>query len=367
MENIDYIRKSQLISISSLSLEELEQLLKPLPRFRAKQVYEWITKGAASFDEMTNIPRSVQIDLTERFCLNSGSVISNSFDTGAKKILLSFKDGVNIESVLLSDGKNRFTACLSTQAGCPLGCVFCKTGSLGFKRNLDSNEIIEQFFQLKKLLEKQNKDFNLQKKTESAHTIKNIVIMGMGEPLLNLVNLKKAITRFTDPAGLNFSKRRITVSTCGIYESLLDIAKNGPFIRLALSLTTADEPLRQKLMPGTKTHPLIKIKDALLLYQQNGAGRITLEVPLLSGINTRNKDALSIAEFAKDIKTVVNIIPWNPVLGLEFNGKPLSEPDKEEIRKFIDMLENLGLKVTMRLHKGRSVMGACGQLGACQT
>jgi len=187
--------------------------------------------------------------------------------------------------------------------------------------------------------------------------------MGMGEPLLNLAELRKAIAFFTDPTGMNFSKRRITVSTCGICDGLFDLANNGPYIRLALSLVTADEVLRQKLMPVAAANPLAKVKQALAAFQNNGGGRITLEIPLLGGVNTREKDAVAAARFAKGIDTVVNIIPWNPAAGLEFEGNPLREPEKKETENFVQLLERHGLKVTMRRRKGRSVMGACGQLG----
>jgi 23S rRNA (adenine2503-C2)-methyltransferase len=187
--------------------------------------------------------------------------------------------------------------------------------------------------------------------------------MGMGEPLLNLDNLRKAIFVFTDPKGLNISRKRITVSTCGITDALLDIANKGPYVRLALSLVTADEHLRRQLMPIAKNNPLEKIKDALILFQRNGGGRITLELPLLGKLNTRETDAKSIYDFSKGLETVINIIPWNPVNGLQFENKPLYTPSKEEISNFIGMLEARKLKVTTRLHKGRSVMGACGQLG----
>jgi len=187
--------------------------------------------------------------------------------------------------------------------------------------------------------------------------------MGMGEPLLNLAQLRKAITVLNDPSGLNFSRRRITVSTCGICGSLFDIAENGPFVRLALSLTTADAILRQKLMPVTAANPLQKVKEALILFQRNGGGRITLEIPLLGGINTRDQDAVSIAHFAEGIDSVINIIPWNPIEGLVFEGSVLREPSKKETVDFTKKLESLDLKVTTRLHKGRGVLGACGQLG----
>jgi 23S rRNA (adenine2503-C2)-methyltransferase len=342
-----------MISLSALTLTEIEELFPALPHFRASQIYKWIAKGINTFEEMTNIPVSFRNELKERFRLYSSAIDSIHKDGETKKIVFSLEDGSKIESVLLNDGKNRLTACISTQVGCPAGCVFCKTGSLGFKRNLDCAEIIEQFLLLRLASCGKN----------SGHIIDNIVVMGMGEPLLNLPNLRKVVQLLNCKKGINFSLRRITISTCGICDGLYDLAQNGPYVRLALSLTTADETLRQKLMPITKSNPLEKIKENLLLFQSKSGGRITLEIPLLKQINTRDTDAKSIAAFAKGLDTIVNIIPWNPVAGFEFEGKALCEPEKKETEDFIRMLESYGLKVTMRLHKGRSVMGACGQLG----
>jgi len=355
--------KMETQSLAGLGPAELEKVLSPLPRFRAGQIYKWIIKGVSAFDQMTDIPNSMRTELKERFRLFSGSVVSCHEDADTMKIAIVMEDGQRIEAVLLSDGKNRLTACLSTQCGCPIGCVFCKTGALGFKRNLNSNEIVEQFFLLTALAAANEKTQKKEEHLKEKHIIDNIVIMGMGEPLLNLTQLRKALSIFNDPSGLNFSRRRITVSTCGICGSLSDIAENGPFVRLALSLTTADEILRQKLMPVTAANPLQKIKEALILFQRNGGGRITLEIPLLGGINTREQDVVSIASFAEGIDSVINIIPWNPVDGLEFEGSALREPSKNETYDFIKKLESLDLKVTTRLHKGRGVLGACGQLG----
>jgi 23S rRNA (adenine2503-C2)-methyltransferase len=355
--------KMETPAIAGLGPGELEKVLSPLPRFRSRQIYKWITRGVSDFEQMTDIPNSLRRELKERFCLFSGSVVSCHEDAGTMKMVISLKDGQKIEAVLLNDGKNRLTACLSTQCGCPIGCVFCKTGALGFKRNLESGEIAEQFFLLAAWAAANEKAIEKKEHQKEKHIIGNIVIMGMGEPLLNLANLRKAISILNDPSGLNFSKRRITVSTCGICGGLFDIAENGPFVRLALSLTTADEGLRQKLMPVTATNPLQKVKEALILFQRNGGGRITLEIPLLGGINTRDQDAVSIAHFAEGMESVVNIIPWNPVEGLEFEGRTLCEPNKKETADFIKRLESCGLKVTTRIHKGRGVLGACGQLG----
>ena len=345
-------------SLIGLSLAEIENLLSDLPRYRAKQIYKWIIRGAACFEEMTDIPLTLQKQLQERFCLFSSGVSALCEDGETKKIVLTLKDEIKIESVLLNDGKDRFTACVSTQAGCPAGCVFCKTGSIGFKRNLAFGEIIEQYSHLLRISGKSSRG--------GEHLIDNIVVMGMGEPLYNLANLRKAIEILTDKNGFNFSKRRITVSTCGICEGLFDIANNGPFIRLALSLVTGDETLRQKLMPVTKSNPLDTVHKALELYQRNNGGRVTLEIPLLRGINTREKDVKSIADFAKGLDTVVNVIPWNKVDGLLFENVQLKEPDNNETDKFIKMLEDYGLNVTVRLHKGKGIMGACGQLGSAE-
>ena len=348
----------KLIPLSGLTLSELEEIISPHPRFHAAQIQKWIMRGAVDIDEMTDIPFQLRNELKKSNCILSGRITDCLEDRFAKKIVITLEDGQKIEAVLLEDGKNRFTACISTQSGCPIGCVFCKTGALKFKRNLETHEITEQIILLRSLAarkcEEEKKD----------HIIDNIVVMGMGEPLLNLANLRKAVEIITDSSAMNYSKRRITVSTCGICESLFDIANNGPYIRLALSLVTADENLRKKLMPAAKANPLGEIKKALLLYQEKSSSRITLEIPLLGGINTREKDTLCAAEFAKGMDCVVNIIPWNPVYGLEFEGKPLTEPSKKETENFISMLKKYGLKVTTRLRKGSGIMSACGQLGS---
>jgi len=348
---------NQFKTLSGLTLPEIEKLTS-LPRFRSGQIYKWIIRGQGDFDKMTDIPNSLRDDLKSRFSIFSCSVDQIFDDAGTKKIVIALNDGLKVEAVLLNDGKKRMTACLSTQAGCPAGCVFCKTGSLGFKRSLECAEIVEQFIFLRTEAGEDAEE------SGERHIIGNIVVMGMGEPLLNLGQLRRAIAFFTDRQGMNLSLRRITVSTCGIVPALFDIAENGPYIRLALSLVSADENLRVRLMPVTEANPLQKVKEALTLFQRNGGGRVTLEVPLLGGVNTRGEDAKYAAEFAKGLNTVVNIIPWNPVADLEFEGRPLREPEKKETENFIRLLENLGLKVTTRLRKGQRVMGACGQLGS---
>jgi 23S rRNA (adenine2503-C2)-methyltransferase len=297
---------------------------------------------------MTDLPQSLREDLEKSFVLHAGNLAARfSEDDGTEKLRIAMEDGAMIEAVLLSDGEGRKTACLSTQAGCPAGCVFCKTGSLGFFRNLSAAEIAGQFFHLRTL--------------ESE--IANIVIMGMGEPLLNLGELRRALGAVTRPGGPGFSCRRITLSTCGIASGIRELADEGPDLRLALSLTAADEALRAELMPITRANPLPRVKEALRYYQEKRGRRITLEAVLLGGINTRREDALAMAAFARGLDAVVNLIPWNPVEGLCFRGRPLREPEEGEVRNFEGLLRAGGLKVTLRRRKGRGVAGACGQLG----
>ena len=329
-------------------VEELAELLKAYPPFRSRQIHKWICGGAGTFDEMSNLPLPLRKELAEKYSLLSGTVSSELQDTdGTVKLGITLEDGAVIEAVILSDGEGRKTACLSTQAGCAAACVFCKTGTLGFQRNLLAAEIAGQFLHLKR------KDA----------AISHIVIMGMGEPLLNLGELRKALSFFMESGGLAISKRRITLSTCGIKKGILDFAERGPDIRLALSLTTARQELRERLMPISRENPLPQIKEALLKYQEKRERRITLELVLLGGINTGISDAQAAANFGAGLDAVINLIPWNPVGGLEFEGRPLRPPTPGETADFTAALKNCGLTVTRRFRKGAGISGACGQLG----
>jgi 23S rRNA (adenine2503-C2)-methyltransferase len=298
---------------------------------------------------MTNLAIPLREDLEGRFSLYSSVIAGRAADPdGTVKLYIRLYDGERIEAVLLTDGAGRKTACLSTQAGCPLACVFCKTGTRGLTRNLDSGEILEQFLHLRSI----------------EPEIANIVFMGMGEPLLNLPELYKTLAVLTDSRGFGLSKRRITLSTSGIIAGIRHLAATGPAVGLALSLTTADTKLRSRLMPITLSNPLPLLKDVLYDYQQQQGRRITLEAVLLGGINTRQEDSDALAAFAAGLDVVVNLIPWNPVEGMVFEGQALQEPSRREIAGYIQRLEGRGLKVTRRLHKGRGIAGACGQLGA---
>jgi 23S rRNA (adenine2503-C2)-methyltransferase len=337
------------MALTGLAPEELAGTLGDLPPFRAKQIFKWIARGASSFDDMTDLSRDLRSSLSARHALYGSRVARRLEDPdGTVKLQINLSDGAMIEAALLRDDRGRQTACISTQAGCPAGCVFCKTGSLGFLRNLAAHEIVEQFLHLRAI----------------NPAIANVVIMGMGEPLLNLGELRKALEIVTHAGGLGLSKRRITLSTSGVITGIRDLAAAGPDLRLAVSLTTADQALREELMPIARVNPLPALKEALILYQEKLGRRITLEAALLGGVNTRDEDIAAIASFARGLNAAINLIPWNPVEGTSFRGRPLQEPTGAEIARFIRELARRGLTVTRRYRKGRSVSAACGQLGA---
>jgi 23S rRNA (adenine2503-C2)-methyltransferase len=330
--------------ISGKSVDDIVRDLGYTTRWRAQQIYSWVAKGVADFSGMTNLPNSERNKLQSIYgSLRSSAVHSEySDDDGSIKLQIRLKDGAAVECVLLEDIEGRKTACLSSQVGCPMACSFCRTGQLGFLRNLGADEIMEQFHFLK----------------DRRGIISNVVFMGMGEPLLNLEAVRKSITLLNDPLGINMSLRKITISTSGIVPGILDLAENGPRIRLAVSLTTADEAVRSELMPVNKHWNLTALKESLLVYQQKTGERITLETVLTGNKNSDQESAKTLAQWVKPLKAQINLIPWNVVPGLDF-----TEPTPQQIRSFTTVLERNGIVVVQRMKRGRGVMGACGQLG----
>ena len=337
------------IALAGLLPQELTEQLQLTPDFRSKQLFAWIGKGIESFDDMTNLPERLRAELSEKASLRSTSVSQVLTDRdGTVKLQIALSDGRAVETVLLTDRDGRKTACVSSQVGCAMGCAFCQTGHLGFARNLTAAEIVEQFLYLEKHIRNAN----------AADTLDNIVFMGMGEPMLNLDAVRKAVAVLTHKAGRALSARRITLSTSGVIRGIYDLAANGPHIRLAVSLTTADEHLRSELMPVTHTNALSDLRKAIDHYAQKTGKRVTLEAALLSGVNTGDGSARNLIAFARGIDVHVNLIPWNPVAGL-----PFKEPTAAECKRFVEKLERAGINVTLRTRRGREIGGACGQLG----
>ena len=334
---------SEKIVLSGLLPAEICESLSLKQAFRGKQIFQWIGKGVESFDEMTNLSLDLRNELKEKALLRSTTVSKVLEDPdGTIKLQVTLSDGLAVETVLLTDREDRKTACVSCQVGCAMNCAFCQTGHLGLARSLTAGEIVEQFLALEK----------------HAGTLDNIVFMGMGEPMMNLDNVRKAIAILTNKEGRALSGRRITLSTSGVIKGIYDLADNGPAIRLAVSLTTADEALREKLMPICRTNPLPELRKAIDYFAKKTGKRVTLEAALLHDTNTSIDSATNMINFARGLDVHVNLIPWNPVEGLEF-----SEPSAKECKNFVYHLEKAGINVTLRTRRGREIGGACGQLG----
>lgn len=312
--------------------------------FRGRQVYRWLARGATSFDAMSDIAKPERERLKARVPGIYSSAVSRELEDedGSLKLQIRLRDGAAVECVLLEDLEGRRTACLSSQVGCPMGCAFCKTGTLGFLRNLGSDEILEQYHFLKA------------RKGE----ISNVVFMGMGEPLLNLEEVRRAIAILVDPEAIGLSRRKITISTSGVVPGIRELTAGGPQVRLAVSLTSALPEQRSSLMPVNRSWGLDELKDALLEYQAATGERITLETALMGGANSGPDSARALVAWARGLHVQVNVIPWNKVAGL-----PFSEPGRDEVEAFLRILDEAGLEASRRMRRGRGVMGACGQLG----
>ena len=335
--------ENEKIILSGLLPDEISQKLNLTQGFRARQIFKWIGSGISDFDGMTNLSLDLRNQLKES-CLLRSSRIENILKDpdGTIKLQIELSDKNIVETVLLTDKEGRKTACVSCQAGCAMKCAFCMTGTLGLSRNLEAYEIVEQFLFLEEICGK----------------LDNIVFMGMGEPMQNLDGIRKAISILCHKEGRALSSKRITLSTCGIIKGIYDLADKGPHIRLAVSLTTANEDLRREIMPVTGGNPLSELKKAIAYYAEKSGRRVTLEAALLGGKNTDETSARNMIDFARGADVNINLIPWNPVASL-----PFTEPSSNEVKSFVARLEKAGLNVTLRTRRGRKIGGACGQLG----
>jgi 23S rRNA (adenine2503-C2)-methyltransferase len=331
-------------SLYGLSPEMIGEALGLSRPFYGRQIYSWLVKGADSFDQMTDLPKAERQRLSQAmpsFC-SSTVEATETDETGATKLGIKLYDGSVIECVLLVDSKGRHTACLSSQVGCAMGCTFCRTGTMGLKRNLTAEEIIEQFVHLARVTDR---------------PITHIVYMGMGEPLANIAAVTRSIRYFHDEKGFDISLRRITISTCGIVPGILKLSEQRLPVRLAVSLVSADNATRSRVMPINDTWDLPELKKALLRYQRTGGKRFTLEYCMLHGVNTDEKAAKKLAAFTRDMDAIVNLIPWNPAEEL-----PWETPEEQEIDTFVRFLDRMQVNYTRRYSRGRKINGACGQL-----
>jgi len=335
--------------IKTLPYSELESQLLAMgeKKFRTKQIYSWLwQKNAQSFDELTNVSKSLRAKLAETFCFRPISISSKQVSSDKTiKVGFSLHDGELVEGVIIPKGE-RMTACISSQVGCTVGCKFCATATLGFKRNLSAGEIFEQVFLLNKLSEE-----------TYGHPLSNIVYMGMGEPMLNYKNMMYSIDRLTSEDGLHMSPRRITVSTSGIASKIMQVADDGAKFQLALSLHSANDLKRDDFMPINQKWDLNKLTSAIKYYHQKTQIRPTFEYLIIDNYNDSIDDARDLAKFCKSFPCKVNIIEYNTVEGIPY--KPAKQ---EKLDKFVKFLESKNMVINVRRSRGKDIDAACGQL-----
>lgn len=316
------------------------------PEYRAGQILRWLyQRRATSIDQMTDLSRA------DRSILKSATIIRRaaactSFRSAddTRKLVLTLEDGLKVETVLIPD-EHRLTLCVSTQVGCTLDCGFCLTGTMGLKRNLKADEILDQVL-------------TAQDQLERSERITNLVFMGMGEPLANFDNLADALARLTNRTwGLGFSPRRITVSTAGLASRLKDMAPLG--VNLAISLNASTEAQRNRLMPAANgLASLRSLLAACRRYPLRPGRMLTFEYVLLAGVNDRIEDAQRLTKLLRGLRYKINLIPFN-----EFPGSAFSRPADGTVLEFQSVLKQGGVDVFIRKSRGRDVLGACGQLG----
>lgn len=340
-----------MIDILNLDYKELEDFIsKELkgPKFRVKQIWQWLwQKGVSSFDDMTNIAKGLREDLKSKAVLHHPEldVVQTSKD-GTIKLLLRLSDGALVETVLIPM-EGRYTQCLSTQVGCAMGCTFCNTGLMGFERNMTMSEILGQVLVGRAYLQQKNLD-----------PLKNLVFMGMGEPLLNLDVLIKSLKNLNDPEGLSFVPRRITVSSVGFIKQLKTLGESGLTLP-AISLHAPTQELREKIMPKAAQTDINDLLSAMDRYPLKPRERVTYEYLLLGGVNDSIEHAKQLVRLLGHRKCKVNLIAYNP------GDKPLYKaPDPAQVLAFEKYLWDKEITATIRRSMGQDIKAACGQLKA---
>ncbi len=342
-------KKKGKTNLYNLELSELEALMVEWgePRYRARQIWEWLYRHLVTeIDQMKSLPKALQERLAAETTLYIPPVLAQqaSLDGETRKDLLQMEDGEQVEVVLMHY-IDRLSACLSTQVGCGIGCQFCATGQMGFVRNLTSGEIVSQALHLQREL------------VARGEQLTNIVLMGMGEPLLNYDATLAAIRRFIDPQGFQFGQRRITLSTSGIAPAIRRLAGEGLQVNLAVSLHAATDEVRSQLMPINQRYSLDSLFGALNDYLTKTHRRVTFEWALIQGVNDTPEQAEALAARCQGMLVHVNLIPLNPTTG--YAGQP-STP--ESIEKFTALLDRRHVNYTVRVRRGIDIQAGCGQL-----
>ena len=339
-------------NLMGYTVAQMESLMVDLGQkpFKGRQLFKWLYKvGQYDFDLMTDLKKDLRDRLTARFRVAPLQLISEAVSAdGTRKYLFKLDDDKAIESVLIPDDESgRKTVCISSQAGCAMGCRFCATGTLGLLRNLTVEEIVGQIAFLR---------------NHFGHgSFSNVVLMGMGEPLHNYANVVEGIRIITDELGMDLSSKRITVSTCGISPKIRRLAQETIRPRLAISLNAATEEKRAKIMPVTQTHSLQKLMEAVKYYTSRTNFDVTFEYILFDKFNDTKEDVVALARLVRGIPCMINVLAYNPVDGLDFK-----RPTDEKLDWFGRMLNPKVPAVTIRRSRGVDIDAACGQLAGKQ-
>jgi 23S rRNA (adenine2503-C2)-methyltransferase len=336
-----------LVNLKDLSLEELEALIAGLgkERYRARQIMKWLYgHGASAFEEMTDLAKELRAELvrTARISSVDPLAIERSGD-GTRKYLFGLQDGNQVESVLIPD-EDRLTLCISTQAGCAMGCRFCLTGAGGFARDLTSGEILDQIVEVTRGLGPDER-------------ISNCVLMGMGEPLANYDSVKKALVIMASVLGFGLSRRRITLSTVGLIPQMKRLVAEKVPCRLAISLNASTEKVRSYLMPISRRYPLSALLETCRALPLPPRERITFEYVLIQGVNDSEGDARGLTQILRGIRCKVNLIPLNECPGIAFR-----RPLEKAVLRFQKVLMEAGYTTIIRESRGGAISAACGQL-----
>lgn len=332
----------------SLSTAELETWLvaNGATAYRRRQLLGWLVRGAASFQAMHDLPMDLRIALERDFRITSlrSNAVSQADRSLTTKSLFELDGGHSVEAVVMRYA-DRSTLCISSQAGCPIGCPFCATGKFPFGRNLKSHEIVEQAIDAARLLAMEGR------------RLSHVVFMGMGEPMANYREVVDSVRRIADPELLGISPRRIVVSTSGLIPRIEQLGEEGLPVTLAISLHAARDELRDVLVPINKKYPVADLVAAAQAFGAKTGRRVSYEWVLLAGVNDNERDANELGRLLRGKLAHVNLIPFNPV-----EDTPYQAPVRASIRKFKEMVEAQGLNVTVRDTRGREADAACGQL-----
>jgi len=336
-------------NILELTYAELEEAVHAMghQKFRARQLWQWLwRRGVREFAAMTNIARDFREQLTREWALSWPETVEvQQSSDGTAKLLLRLADGALVETVLIPD-KDRYTQCLSCQIGCPMGCTFCSTGLMGFVRNMTGGEIAAQVLVAREYLRAEG----------LAQEVKNLVYMGMGEPLLNWDEVRRSLNILSHPEGLEFSRRRITLSTCAI-KGRLDVFGAEGLALPAISLHAPTQEIREKLMPGAARWPIEELVGTLERLELKPRERVTIEYILIKGVNDDLQHARQLVRLLSHLKCKINLIAYNPGPGIAYEA-----PEPADVLAFEELLRKKGFTVTLRKSKGQDIAAACGQL-----